>query len=131
MKKVSKAGKVGKKARETRETREDARQRARVVAIVKEANSVLTKIDALHKLIDSDRFRDMPGVDRHIAAMMIGALETYAAVLSMKADWENVRLRTASGDRLNVSAGKFVEFLFGEPTAARFRKLAHADVKKA
>jgi hypothetical protein len=128
MKKVSKAGKVGKKARETRE---DARQRARVEALVKEANSVLAKIDALHKLIDSDKFRDMPGVDRHIVAMMIGTLEAYAAVLSTKADWENVRLRTASGVRLNASASKFVEFLFGEPTAARFRKLAKVGVKKA
>jgi len=112
------------------ETREDVRQKARVAAIVKEARSVLSKIEALRRVIDSDRFRDMPSIDRHIVAVMFSALGSYAAALSMKADWENVRLRTPSGDRLNASAGKFVQFLVGEPAAARFRKLEGADAKK-
>lgn len=110
-------------------SREDIRQKARVAAIIKEAKSVLGKIDALRKVMDSDRFRDMPSIDRHIVAIMFSALESYATALAMKADWENVRLRTALGDQLHTSPFKFVEFLFGGPTTARFTKFV--NVKKA
>lgn len=131
VKTVKKANTAKPKAQKKfKETREDVRQKARVAAIVKEARSVLSKIEALRRVIDSDRFRDMPSIDRHIVAVMFSALGSYAAALSMKADWENVRLRTPSGDRLNASASKFVQFLVGEPAAARFRKLEGADAKK-
>lgn len=129
--KTTKPAKADKKQKKFKETREDIRQKARVEALVKEARSVLAKLDAMHKIMDSDKFKKMPDIDRHIMAVAFSALESYAAALSLKADWENVRIKTSTGEPIHGCACKFVEFVFGWDTANKFRKLACNDAKKA
>lgn len=108
-------------------TREDARQEARSKKLKEEIGVLDTKIQ---KMFDEIYDKNVPTLDKLITLTQFSISETLMCVLTLKKAWEDSRIATKRGAKLNRDACKFQDFIFGPEKKVSNKKCSKKCDKK-
>jgi hypothetical protein len=106
-------GCVAKGSAQARKTRADMRQEARVKKLDDMVKGLSKMLGRLFDEIRDLKFKNLPGIDQNMLLMAFNSLETFITALNMRKQWERVRVRTSSGEKLNKCVVGFWDFAFG------------------
>jgi len=115
--KTTKCSKTNKES--VKKSREDQRHALKLEKLTNMHKIVDSKVDELIEEVKSEKFKNIPEIDRHIYLLLVSSLETYCTALGLKIAWESVRIRTSKGAHLNNDFLSFWDFIFGKPSKGK------------